>query len=122
MSVLHVLDETTLSGLRELAGDEPQSLLDDLFVLLFTNANQQLGEIRQAGVRGELDTLLRAAHTLKGGAGSVGAQEVAHVAGEIEQLARRGAAADWPRLADNLEQALRRLRDTASERGLKTAA
>ncbi len=122
MSTLHILDDSTLRGLRELAGDEPQSLLDELFVLLFSNAQVQLDEIRQAGARGDLDAVMRAAHTLKGGAGSVGAQEVAHHASEIEHQARKRAGADWPRLADELEQALQRLRDTASDLGLKTAA
>ena len=115
-----VLDPCVLRDLRELGGDEPQELLDELFVLLFASARTQLALIRSAAERRDRDTLTRAAHTLKGGAGSVGALEVAALAGVIESSARKGADAPWEEMAVELEAALLRLREAAIYQGLKT--
>jgi HPt (histidine-containing phosphotransfer) domain-containing protein len=122
MPNLSVLDASTLRGLRELGGDDPQELLDELFVLLFASADKQVEEIRSAVATDNLDAIMRAAHMLRGGAGSVGALEVAFIAGQIEARARARENAGWQSLADELELALSRLRETASGLGLKTAA
>ncbi len=120
MAPTTVLDPCVLRDLRELGGDEPQELLDELFVMLFSSAQTQLALIRSAAEHGDRDTLTRAAHTLRGGAGSVGAVEVASLAGFIETSARKGAAAPWAELTNELQAALLRLREAAIDHGLKT--
>jgi HPt (histidine-containing phosphotransfer) domain-containing protein len=115
-----VLDFNVLADLRELGGDKPQGLLDELFVMLFATAKSQLAEIRHAAEIGDLNTLIRAAHTLKGGAGSVGAAEVAALAGVIESGARQGSYARWEEWTEELQAALLRLRVAAIDQGLKT--
>jgi HPt (histidine-containing phosphotransfer) domain-containing protein len=121
MAPTTVLDPCVLRDLRELGGDDPQQLLDELFVMLFASSKTQLALIRSAAEHGDRDTLTRAAHTLKGGAGSVGALEVASLAGGIESSARKGADAPWEEMATELQAALLRLRVAAIDQGLKTA-
>ena len=121
MSSQLVLDSAVLRNIVEIAGDQPQALLSELFALLFESGETQLAAIRSADP-GDFDTIMRAAHTLKGGAGSVGAIEVAHVAALIETQARLRRLGPWQNMADELQHALLRLRDTAIGMGYSTAA
>lgn len=55
---------------------------------------EQLGvrirELREACVRGDLDTVRFGTHQLRGAAGGYGFPEIGRAAGEIEDLLRRG--------------------------------
>ena len=121
MSSQLVLDAAVLRSITEIAGDQPQALLEELFTLLLESGETQLAVIRNAEP-GDFDTIMRAAHTLKVGAGSVGAVEVAHISAQIETQARLRRLGPWQNMADDLHQALLRLRETAAGMGYSTAA
>lgn len=115
-----VLDNSILRGIADLGGENPQQLLRELFALLLESARTQIDAIAQAAPN-DLTTIMRAAHTLKGGASSVGAMELANLAGAIEQRARLRQEGPWLALVAELEAALSRLREMTEGLGLNAA-
>ncbi len=104
-----VLDEAAL--LRLVSGDA--DLLRELTALFLEDAPRRLLEIRTALDSGDAEFLLRAAHQLKGSAGSVSGKRTAVAAMRMEELAEKadlgGARRIYPRLErelDKLEEAL----------------
>ncbi|GEM_PF-1498393 len=111
-----VIDASVLRGLVEIAGDQPQALLEELFTLLLESGEAQATTIRTAAPN-DFDAIMRAAHTLKGAAGSLGAAQVARIAAQIEAKARLLQLGPWQNMADDLHHALLRLRDAAIAQG-----
>ena len=75
-----------------------------------------------AVLSGDTPALQRAAHTLKGDAGTVGALEVAAVARMLEQHAQTEPLDDCEQLVWQLDGALRRARAAMSDLPLPKAA
>lgn len=107
-----VLDQGALLGL--VGGDA--DLLTELAALFLEDGPRRLLEIRAALDAGNAETLLRAAHQLKGSAGSVCGRRTHLVALRMEELAEKAdldeARRIYPRLErelDQLQEALARL-------------
>lgn len=116
-----IIDASVLRGLVEIAGDQPQALLEELFTLLLESGEVQAATIRTAAPD-DFNAITRAAHTLKGAAGSVHATHVARIAGQIDSQARLLQLGPWQNMADELQHALARLRDAAIALGYYAAA
>lgn len=85
----HILN--TSDGLERLMGDA--SLYRKLLLRFRKDHEQTVAQLRQLLADGELAAAQRKAHSLKGAAGMVGAQELHHLAGVTEAgLAASGAA------------------------------
>ncbi|MEA2264540.1 MAG: two-component system, sensor histidine kinase and response regulator, partial [Solirubrobacteraceae bacterium] len=116
-------DSATIGSMEASAGRDAPELLDeavirelgfeaedlaDLLAMYFDQAARQLLDLRGAVGRGEAGEVRETAHSLKGSSATLGAVRVAHLAAELETLARAGdltgADALLATLADVFEQ------------------
>ena len=87
------IDRSALAELLEMVGDD-SAFVDDIVDTYLRDAPEQIAGMRAALGAGDLGTLGRHAHTLKGNSLSVGATALAAIARELEERARAGDAAD----------------------------
>jgi HPt (histidine-containing phosphotransfer) domain-containing protein len=91
------LDEAIVARLsKQLPGDK----LKELYQLTLSDARMRMELIQKALEAGDLDTVRREAHAIKGGTGMVGATELHLLAAKAEDAATKGSATDTPPLAD----------------------
>ena len=109
------LDPAALADLLEMVGDD-HAFVGDIVDTYLRDAPEQLTGMEAALAVGDLETLGRHAHTLKGNSLSVGATVLAGLARGLEEQARAGdatavgpridaAAAEFGRVATALEAA-----------------
>jgi HPt (histidine-containing phosphotransfer) domain-containing protein len=92
------IDPQALERLRRIGGD---ALLSNIVALFTSHAEPALREAASGLELGNFDSVQRIAHALKSSAGNIGAQQVQHLAGRIEQLAEiREARQIQPLLTD----------------------
>jgi len=105
------LDEAIVS---RLAKQLPTAKLKELFQLTLSDTRMRLDLIQKAVDAGDLDTVRREAHAIKGGTGMVGASELHRLAAQAEAAAIAGSTADTPTVADFLAAYVRleRMLDT----------
>jgi CheY-like chemotaxis protein len=94
-------------ALARVGGDE--NLLAELFRIFQTDAPAWLSQGREAIQRGDAALLRRAAHTIKGAASSLGAQQTRIAAARLEELGRTTQWIGAEVALAELEQALARL-------------
>ncbi len=99
--------------LRRLGGN--RELLRELVELFLGSSDEQVTGIRDAFGAGDAERLRRAAHTLKGSAGSLGAETVAEAARRVEQAALNRRLSEVPQALLSLEAELLRLRPALRE-------
>jgi len=87
------LDQATLADLRELGGDEDPGFLNVLIDQFLQDGPRHLEAIEQAMTQGNPDTLMKAAHSFKGGCGNMGAQPLAALCLKLEDMGRHGTVA-----------------------------
>jgi signal transduction histidine kinase/CheY-like chemotaxis protein len=80
------IDQATIAELQE----AQDGLLDILIDIFASEGPEQLDGVRQALHRADMPEAARAIHTLKGGAGTIGARELANVCREVEKIAKDG--------------------------------
>lgn len=105
-------DEAVLDNLRVAFGgniNHLQSILDQ-FV---TQARLDVSALREACDKGDLDSLERISHKMKGGSGTVGATEVVETAARIEASVQDPSTSR--RLIENLDQAVERAANEVEE-------
>lgn len=93
------LNHDVLDALRETLGDS------DFFEVLNTftqQFQQQLQALIQHAGRQELSECARILHSLKGGAGNIGADKLAEIANALEQQLREGDLRELPDRLDAL--------------------
>ena len=101
------VDAAVLAGLRELGDAE---LVADLAGMFLGDAEARLAALRGALENGDADTVERAAHTLKGSSGNMGAARMAAVCAELEEAGASGDLGRAPGLLARLEEELGRVR------------
>lgn len=84
--MMQLIDHATLNELREALGDE----LDGIVKLYVDGLPQQGTTLVTSLAAGDLTTLRRSAHSLKGSSVSMGAQQLGALAAQIEKLAATG--------------------------------
>ncbi len=77
-----VLNRTTYTSLAEVM---PREQLHSVYAMCLDDAMARIETMRQASLARDLDTWTRAAHSIKGGCGMVGAEELARMAAEMER-------------------------------------
>lgn len=85
-----VINRATLNELAETVGDDPATIDEFLDSSLPDLATQVEVVVRAQST--DAPTLRMAAHTLKGGSGALGAEELRTLAANLEQRARNGAS------------------------------
>jgi HPt (histidine-containing phosphotransfer) domain-containing protein len=103
--------------LARVGGD--QALLAELAGLFLREYPRMMENVRAALAARDADTLLRAAHCLKGSAGVFGAEEVAAAAGRLEAMGRQNDLAEGEDAWAALQAALARFLPTLATRGAK---
>ncbi len=83
-----ILDPTVIEGLRELGGEDDPGLLMELVEMFLDDAPNRIKEIEQSMAEGDLDTMRRAAHTLKSSAANMGSIVLSNICAEMEAAAR----------------------------------
>ncbi len=63
----------------------PKAQLQGLYAMCLDDADARVETLRQASLARDIETWTRAAHSIKGGCGMVGAAELARMAAEMEQ-------------------------------------
>jgi HPt (histidine-containing phosphotransfer) domain-containing protein len=110
---LSELDLAVLEDLREVMEDQFYSVLASYL----KNAPMQLEILEDAAKAGDIDTMVRPAHSLKSSSANVGARRVSELAKEIESNARErlrtAAVAALPELREALDAASQQLAEIA---------
>ena len=87
---MQLIDHATLNELREALGEE----LDSILKLYVDGLPAQSAELVSLLAAGDLPTLRRSAHSLKGSSVSMGAPRLGERAAQIEKLAATGESSD----------------------------
>ncbi len=93
-----VLDSSVLQSLRDLEAAAEPGLLREILETFRDTAADKIEAMRRAAQAGDHETLERAAHSLKGSCGMVGAQRMAERCRSVEAEAERGACGPQPGL------------------------
>ena len=96
---LPVLDMSILNSLKNLGGDE---LIQETYAEFIPEALEQITLSIEAGASGDLDSIKRELHTLKGNSGTLGVSKISKLAETIEKGLKQG-------VKDNLKENLQQL-------------
>ena len=111
------IDRRRLAVLRAIAPKDKGRFVAELIDKFMEEAPRHLDRLRRAAREGDAAGCERAAHGLRGGAGSLGAAALAGLCAEIEDTARAGSPAEAiGRLADLEREFLRVRRALETER------
>ena len=99
-----VVDPKVLAEFREL------DMLDEMVEAFFDEAPTLLAQIKGAIDKNDPDALRRAAHTLKGSGGNMGARVVQKISLALEQKGRAGTTEGAAELVPSLEREYERAR------------
>jgi PAS domain S-box-containing protein len=94
-----LLDQTYVTGLRELGTDE----FDELVRLFLRDGRTRVDGLRVAQANGDTAAMVKLAHSLKGSASSFGAGTLAARCGELQARARAADAAEDARMIDSVD-------------------
>ena len=111
-----VLDSQVLLSLTEMAGDDANELLAELFNSYLDDAPQRLQSIEDAVVGENAEALYKAAHALKSLSATVGATHLAQLAEALETIGRAGTVtAEVAALLEQLEPESKRVETALQE-------
>lgn len=97
MDEVRVLDPSVLDGLRKLTTPGEPDVLEDVLRMFLQEVPQRMDKLRIALAAGNIEEVHRAAHSLKGSAGNIGAQSLFAVCKTLDDVSKAGdlvAAAD----------------------------
>jgi len=106
MTVVQDFDETVLASLQRLGGVQ---LAQRMLALFLEHTPQRLEAVRVGLQAGDLESVERAAHSLKSTAGHLRLVIMQELAGNIEQLAMAAQSEAIPGPLHNLEAAFARV-------------
>ena len=116
MSEVPVLDSTVVSGLRQLTPPGEPDVLAQVLNLFLAEAPLRMDRLRNALAAGNIEEVRRAAHSLRGGAGNIGARRLSEVCRQFEAQGKSGDLAGSAALVnalgvefDKVEVEIRRL-------------
>lgn len=102
-----VMDPAALERLNRIGGQE---FLVEMLELFLEHAPQRLATAHEAFDTGDLETVYRAAHSLKSTAANVGAARLQALAAELEERAAAGDATSAGPLLEELNRRYERVR------------
>ncbi len=112
----NVLDPVVIEGLRELGGEDDPGLLMELVEMFLDDAPNRLKEMEESMATGDLETMRRAAHTLKSSAANMGSILLSQICSKMEDAARAEDASTYAEMVPgcmsafgDFEQALRQI-------------
>jgi len=103
---LDPLDARTLRQLKDLGGDDDPEFLPSVLRSFLSHLGTAVADLDAAVARRDSAAVKRAAHSLKGGAGNVGAKTLASLCAAVEHVALAGGDLAQP-IADVRTEATR---------------
>jgi HPt (histidine-containing phosphotransfer) domain-containing protein len=100
-----VLDMSVVEELISFADDGDPELVLDLIQMFLDDGPTKVQAVVQGVADGDLERAERAAHSLKGSSGNLGAKLLSQVCEEVQNATRNHQVADSQRLAPALKQA-----------------
>jgi HPt (histidine-containing phosphotransfer) domain-containing protein len=97
-----VLDPAVLSTLRNLTPPGEPDVLTEILQMFLQEVPVRIDRLRNAWTAGNIEEMRRAAHSLKGSAGNIGAHALHAVCTELDDKGRSGDVAPIPGLVDAL--------------------
>jgi HPt (histidine-containing phosphotransfer) domain-containing protein len=85
-----VLDPSVLASLRQLSLPGEPDVLTEVLTLFLSEVPPKMTRLRNACSSGNIEEMQRAAHSLKGSAGNIGAQGMFDVCRQLDGLGRSG--------------------------------
>ena len=83
-----ILDLDVIEGLRELGGEEDPGLVLELIEMFLDDAPKHLAAMARALEEGDLEVMMRSAHTLKSASANMGVMLLNQVCRDLEAAAR----------------------------------
>ncbi|MCI0534850.1 MAG: PAS domain S-box protein [Verrucomicrobiales bacterium] len=112
---LPVVNLKSLEQLKDLAQPGEPNPLIEFIDLFLADVPDCLGQIRAALNEQKADDLRRLAHSLKGSAGNLGAEDLSFLCHELEMAAKHTDLATAPRLIQHIEAAFAQVQDALTQ-------
>jgi CheY-like chemotaxis protein len=109
------LDRGVLASLRELQEEGDPDILKELMELFLADVPLQLVVLRKAVEAGDVSSVGRVVHTLKGSCGNMGARSMEALCTELEEIVRSEELRAAPGLISRLEEEFGRARVALEE-------
>jgi two-component system, sensor histidine kinase and response regulator len=109
------LDRGVLADLRELQEEGDPNILKELIELFLADVPLQLVVLRKAVEAGDVSSVGRIVHTLKGSCGNMGARSMGTLCTELEEIVRSEELSAAPELISRLEEEFGRARVALKE-------
>ncbi len=106
------VDHELVARIHEMREESGDQFVNELIALFLSDIPKRIEAVRKAILDGNATALIRTAHSLAGGAASVGARAMSELAGELEKLGRRGELGEAPGLLAKLEAEFEQVRET----------
>ena|SRR5689334_4974185 len=90
MGTLPVLDPAVLNTLRQLTAPGEPDVLVEVLKLFLDEVPPRIERLRNAWASGNIQEVHRAAHSLKGSAGNIGAQAMFDVCRQLDGMGKSG--------------------------------
>ena len=100
MSDADVLDPAVLETLRQLTEPGEPDVLEEVLRIFLQEAPPRIERLRTSWAAGNIVEMQRAAHSLKGSAGNIGATALHNVCRQLDERGRSGEVADLAPLVD----------------------
>ena len=102
MAEPQVLDRAVMATLRQLTTPGEPDVLTEVLRLFLQEVPPRMDRLRIAYAAGNIEEVYRAAHSLKGSAGNIGAQRFMGVCRQLDEMGRAGDLADAAPLVNAL--------------------
>ena len=86
----NIINEETLQKILNLSNSTEGNLIKDLLIIFDDETPKRIQEIKKAVLNNQIETVYRAAHTLKSGAAYLGAEKLSKISGDLENMASEG--------------------------------
>jgi HPt (histidine-containing phosphotransfer) domain-containing protein len=103
MMAVPVLDPAVLETLRQLTPPGEADVLSEVLTLFLDDVPGRIARLRAAWQAGDAVAVQRAAHSLKGSAGNIGATQMLAVCTQLDQQGRSGDLSLLPPLVESLD-------------------
>ena len=103
-----VLDMDVIAALRELSGDDDETLFQELLDLYLDDSTKQMERLERSLASGDLKQAERIAHTLKSSSANLGATAMSKLCLEMELCGRKQSLLEMNALLEPARDAHRR--------------
>lgn len=97
-----ILDQAVISGLRKLTPPGEPDVLAEVLKLFLEEVPPRITRLRNAWQAGNIQEVHRAAHSLKGSAGNIGARRLFEVCRQLDDISKSGDLAPAAPFVDAL--------------------